>query len=68
MLEVVEENDEYVNNLKLDQAKEIVLYYDKLLELYSDFELYEECEDIVMISDKVRDFIEKSEEIVGNMN
>jgi hypothetical protein len=49
MREMIEQEEAYVKNLTPEQVLEIQSYYEKLLNLYTDYELFEECEDIVFV-------------------
>lgn len=56
-------DDKYLRSLKLTQTLEMIAFYNRLLELYTDYELYEECEEILFIIDS----LENAKEQVGNM-
>lgn len=49
--------------LSLDQLDTMTDYYSAILEIYTDYELYEECGDILYILDSLKDYKEK----VGSM-
>lgn len=49
ILELVERDTTYINTLSTDQKTEMVDYFNDLLKVYSDYELYEECGDILKI-------------------
>lgn len=53
----------YLSSLTAEQNSYMFMYYSKLLELYTEYELYEECEDIKYILDNLKRYQEK----VGNM-
>lgn len=67
MVESIEEDPTYGPNLSPERSLEIQAYFRDLLELYTDYELYEECEDILFIINTLEGSSNKSEEIVGNM-
>ena len=56
--------ERYLKSLPQEQNLQIHSYYSKLLKLYTDFELYEECEDIKFVIEN----LEKYQEKVGNMS
>lgn len=60
---VIEEDPNYLTSLTSDQATEIRDYYLKLLNLYTDYELFEECEDIVSVINSMENYLLE----VGNM-
>lgn len=60
MKEMIMTDRSYVANLPLVQNQEITTYYNKLLDLYTDYELYEECTDILFVLNSL-------EEIVGSL-
>lgn len=49
MREIIEQDEAYLENLTPEKVLEIRNYYEKLLDLYTDYELFEECEDIVFV-------------------
>lgn len=49
MREMIEQDETYLKSLTPEKALEIRDYYEKLLDLYTDYELFEECEDIVYV-------------------
>lgn len=63
MKEMIEEDASYCEGLSLEQAIEIRDYYERLLDLYTDYELFEECEDIIAVISKMENLIEQ----VGDM-
>ncbi len=58
----LKEGEVYLHSLSYDQNIQIHSYYTKLLDVYTDYELFEECEDIVFILNT----LEKYQEKVGN--
>ena len=60
MKEMIMTDRSYVAKLPLVQNQEITTYYNKLLDLYTDYELYEECADILFVLNSL-------EEIVGSL-
>lgn len=68
MVEVINESREYTNSLSSDQLKEVVDYFYKILDVYTDYELYEECNDIVFVINTCEDRLKNLDEKVGNMN
>ena len=60
MKEMIKTDRSYVANLSPVQNQEITTYYTKLLDLYTDYELYEECTDILFVLNSL-------EEIVGSL-
>jgi len=69
MLDVLSESsEEFLKSLNPDQAVQIVSYYNQLLDLYSDYDLFEDCEDIASILLTIEDYFEKNQEEVGNVN
>ncbi len=67
MIENIEENPNYVAEVSPEKGLEIVNYFMKLLDLYTDYELYEECDELLIIVTAFQDRIEKDKEEVGNM-
>ena len=68
MIETLEEDPDYPSTVSEEKNQEIQKYFRNLLDLYTDYELYEECEDIVTIMDAFENHSPgKNEEIVGNM-
>ena len=59
----LEQGEVYLYSLSHDRNIEIHGFYNRLLDLYTDYELYEECEDIVFILNN----LEKYQEKVGNV-
>jgi len=49
MREMIEQDESYLTSLTSDKVIEIRDYYEKLLNLYTDYELFEECEDILFV-------------------
>jgi len=68
IVDIIKESQVYVNQLPLAQAKEVVAYFYRLLDLYTDYELYEECDDIVFVINTLEGHVKIMEEKVGNMN
>lgn len=68
MVEVIKEDKNYVTGLQPGRVDEIIAYFNSLLELYTDFELYEECEDILFVLNTMEDYKKDSSEQVGNVN
>ena len=64
MREMIEQDESYLSNLTPEQVIEIRDYYEKLLNLYTDYELFEECEDIVFVITTMENLVQE----VGNMN
>jgi hypothetical protein len=67
MIENIEENPNYVDEVSSERCLEIVNYFMKLLDLYTDYELYEECDELLIIIEAFQNRLEKDQEIVGNM-
>lgn len=63
MREMIEEDESYLSNLTPEQVIEIRNYYEKLLNLYTDYELFEECEDILFVLNTMENLIQE----VGNV-
>lgn len=63
MREIIEQDPGYTAALTQEQIVEIRDYHEKLLNLYTDYELFEECEDILVIINSMENLIQK----VGNM-
>lgn len=59
----LEQGEIYLHSLSYERNVEIHGFYSRLLDLYTDYELYEECEDIIFILNN----LEKYQEKVGNM-
>lgn len=59
----IKQGETYLYSLTPDQRNEMYIYYSKLLELYTDFELFKECEEIVFILNSLK----KYQGEVGNM-
>lgn len=59
----LEQGEVYLYSLSYERNIEIYGFYSRLLDLYTDYELYEECEDIVFILNN----LEKYQEKVGNV-
>jgi len=53
-------DNQYLKSLTTPQLEEIIEYYTRLLDLYTDFELYEECENLVEVLDIIEDFYNRS--------
>ena len=64
IIEDLSKDEIYLKSLPLNQNLQIHAYFSKLLELYIQHELYEECEDIKFILSH----LERYQEIVGNTN
>ena len=64
MREVIEQDKSYLSNLTPEKVIEIRNYYEKLLNLYTDYELFEECEDILFVSNAMENLTQE----VGNVN
>jgi len=67
MKQMIETDRAYVTNLPLVQNQEITIYYNKLLNLYTDYELYEECSDILFVLNSLEGALETPKEIVGSL-
>lgn len=55
----LEQGEVYLHSLSYDQNLQIHAFYSKLLDLYTDYELYEESEDIVFILNNLARYQEK---------
>jgi hypothetical protein len=64
MREMIEQDESYLNSLTPVKVIEIRDYYEKLLNLYTDYELFEECEDILFILNIMENLTLE----VGNIN
>lgn len=64
MREVIEQDREYTDKLTPEQVIEIREYYEKLLNLYTDYDLFEECEDILFVINAMENLTQE----VGNVN
>lgn len=49
MIESIEGDVDYVSKVTPEKNLEIQAYFSNLLELYTDYELYDECEGIIQI-------------------
>lgn len=58
----LDQGETYLHSLSYDRNIQIHAFYSKLLDLYTDYELYEECDDLVFILST----LEKYQEGVGN--
>ncbi len=59
----IRQGEVYLHSLTLDQNLQMYAYYTSLLDLYTDFELFEECEEIIFILNTLKKYQEK----VGNV-
>jgi hypothetical protein len=64
MREMIEQDEYYLSNLTPEQVIEIRDYYEKLLNLYTDYELFEECEGILFVIHTMENLVQE----VGNVN
>jgi len=57
----------FLKGLSASQLEEMITYYTKLLDLYTDYELYEECEPLAEVLNTLEDFYGKEQVLVANM-
>lgn len=68
MEESIESDPNYVPGVSDEKNLQIQNYFRKLLELYTDYELYEECESIITILDTFENYLKNKQEKVANVN
>jgi hypothetical protein len=63
MAEMIEKDlqgsGDYLQRLTLEQNQEICKFHRQLLQLYTDYELYEECKEIKFIIESLENYQEK---------